>query len=138
ARISAEIAIDHQRLISSNGRRMALEEMVNPYRALISPMRALPPEILQEIFMACLPQRHNAIMHADHAPLLLGRVCSDWRTISISTAVLWSSVHVVVPLPISPVDEEENASPSPTAVQLRDALQIWLQRSGDCPLSISL
>ncbi|KAJ7115384.1 hypothetical protein C8R44DRAFT_629399, partial [Mycena epipterygia] len=89
ARVSAEIAIDHQRLISSNGRRMVLEEMVNPYRALISPMRALPPEILQEIFMACLPQRHNAIMHADHAPLLLGRVCSDWRTISISTAILW-------------------------------------------------
>ncbi|KAJ7115376.1 hypothetical protein C8R44DRAFT_675801 [Mycena epipterygia] len=140
SKISAEISIDWRRLMSSTGRHVALKEMVEPYYALLSPMRAIPPEILQEIFMACLPQRHNALMHAGHAPLLLGRVCSAWRTISLSTAALWSSVHVVVPSQDSfhLTEPGEDIPPVSDALQLCEALRTWLQRSGSCPLSISM
>ncbi|KAJ7226959.1 hypothetical protein GGX14DRAFT_331683, partial [Mycena pura] len=73
----------------------ALQERLDPYLALLSPVRALPPEILKEIFVECLPTSHCAIMHPFHSPLLLGRVCGAWRTIALSTPELWSSVHVV-------------------------------------------
>ncbi|KAJ7679839.1 hypothetical protein B0H17DRAFT_1015264 [Mycena rosella] len=140
SKVIAEIEIDRYRLISSNGRRVALHERVDPYLALISPMRAVPPEILQEIFMACLPGDHNAIMHTSEAPLLLGRVCSDWRAISLSTAALWASVHLVIPTPtLHPshiIDEEP--PPDFAITQRNEGLRIWLQRSGECLLSISL
>ncbi|KAJ7477616.1 hypothetical protein FB451DRAFT_1242846 [Mycena latifolia] len=140
--ISAEIQTYCLQERTSQDRLGALHYLVDPYRALISPMRALPPEILQEIFIACLPTSHNAIMHTAEAPLLLGRVCSAWRTISLSTAALWASVHVVLPYtgdqpPDQPPAEEEQLND--LAVSQRcGGLQIWLERSGGCPLSISL
>ncbi|KAF7356312.1 hypothetical protein MVEN_00963500 [Mycena venus] len=105
--------------------RAALQERVDPYLALLSPVRAMPPEILQEIFVACLPTRYCAIMHPSDSPLLLGRVCSAWRTIALSTPELWSSVHVVV-------------LPSPESAAPCELLRTWLQRSGNWPLSISV
>ncbi|KAJ6564911.1 hypothetical protein DFH09DRAFT_473602 [Mycena vulgaris] len=137
-RLFAEIEIDRCRLITSNGRSVALNDRIYPYYALISSMRALPPEILQEIFMACLPAGHDAVMHTSEPPLLLGRVCSAWRTISLSTPMLWSSLHVVVPphyiRPLDGVEPPANA----IVAQRCEGLRTWLQRSGDCPLSISL
>ncbi|KAJ7115392.1 hypothetical protein C8R44DRAFT_223539 [Mycena epipterygia] len=135
--VSAEITLDNERLRWSTGRHAILRGIVDPYLALISPMRALPTEILQEIFIACLPECHNSVMHITQAPLLLGRVCSSWRRIALSTAALWSSVHVVVPYadyppPIS--DDDLN----PVFLQLCEGLHKWLERSGACPLSISL
>ncbi|KAJ7688742.1 hypothetical protein B0H17DRAFT_1067999 [Mycena rosella] len=69
SKVTAEIDVDHHRLISSYGRRLALRRRVDPHLELISPMRAVPPEILQEIFMACLPEDHNAIMHTSEVSL---------------------------------------------------------------------
>ncbi|KAJ7488380.1 hypothetical protein FB451DRAFT_1227181 [Mycena latifolia] len=153
--VSADIQTYFLQERTSQDRLGALHHLLDPYRALISPMRALPPEILQEIFIACLPTSHNAIMHTAEAPLLLGRVCGAWRTISLSTAALWASVHVVLPsagdlwtsadvvLPHAG-DQPPNEPPSegqPTNLAVSErcgGLKIWLERSGNCPLSISL
>ncbi|KAJ6586341.1 hypothetical protein DFH09DRAFT_977923, partial [Mycena vulgaris] len=103
--------------------------------ALISPTRHLPLDILQEIFLACLPTHRNCVMSATEAPVLLGRICSSWRTISLSTPRLWSSLHIAVPplqgnLGLALYDEK--------LLQRLEATKIWLSRSGECALSISL
>ncbi|KAJ6570307.1 hypothetical protein B0H10DRAFT_2108431 [Mycena sp. CBHHK59/15] len=114
-----------------------IQQEIDPFLALILPMCALLPETLQEIFMACLPVDHYAIMHVSEAPLLFGRVCSAWRTISLGTAALWSSIHIVVPYPDS--TEIFTDDPPITSILKRsEAMQIWLSRSGNCPLSITL
>ncbi|KAJ7772175.1 hypothetical protein B0H16DRAFT_1409618, partial [Mycena metata] len=113
--------------MSWDGRYVALYELIKPYHDLISPLRSMPPEILQEIFMACLPTEHYAIMDTSQAPLLFGRVCSSWRSISLSTPTLWSSIHIV-PSAIGPFESNDKFA----------SLQAWLQRSGNCPLSISI
>ncbi|KAJ6568594.1 hypothetical protein B0H19DRAFT_1256344 [Mycena capillaripes] len=128
ARISATIQRDTSQLASSSGRLAALHELVDPYLALLSPIRGIPPEILQEIFVSCLPTRHCAITHAAHVPLVLGSVCRIWREISLSTPALWSSVHIVVPHTI------DNHPP----VAYMEGLRLWLLRSGGCPLTISI
>ncbi|KAJ7488399.1 hypothetical protein FB451DRAFT_1227202 [Mycena latifolia] len=140
--VSADIQTYFLQERTSQDRLGALHHLVNPYRALISPTRALPPEILQEIFIACLPTSHNAIMHTAQAPLLLGRVCSAWRTISLSTAALWASVHVVLPYTgYQPPNEPGSDEEQPTNLAISQwcrGLKIWLERSGNCPLSVSL
>ncbi|KAK6981573.1 hypothetical protein R3P38DRAFT_2366857, partial [Favolaschia claudopus] len=61
--------------------RTQVEEYIAPHRTLISLGRRLPQDILGEIFLACLPSERNAVMDSREAPLLLGRVCSYWRSI---------------------------------------------------------
>ncbi|KAJ7892817.1 hypothetical protein B0H14DRAFT_2177112, partial [Mycena olivaceomarginata] len=63
------------------------------HKALISHPHRLLVDILWEIFVACLPANRNAVMSAQEAPLLLGRICSAWRTIALSTPRLWASLH---------------------------------------------
>ncbi|KAJ6456394.1 hypothetical protein C8R45DRAFT_1034332 [Mycena sanguinolenta] len=33
--------------------------------------------------MACMPTHRNCVMSAAEAPVILGRICSSWRAISI-------------------------------------------------------
>ncbi|KAJ7813255.1 hypothetical protein B0H13DRAFT_2219489, partial [Mycena leptocephala] len=142
SRISMAIEIHRARLTILRREYDSLTEVIEPYRALIAPMRALLPELLQEIFIRCLPTRHYAVMHTSQAPLLFGRVCSAWRSVSLSTAALWSSVHVAVNFAEPfftglPVDNDY-ADINSSTLERCQSLQTWLQRAGHCPLSISL
>ncbi|KAJ7134835.1 hypothetical protein C8R44DRAFT_610115, partial [Mycena epipterygia] len=115
--------------------RDSLGAYVEGHKALISPARQLPLDIIQEIFTACIPTHRNCVMSASEAPVLLGRICSSWRTLSLSTPRLWASLHVVEPTRpynvTSALFEEKLA-------QRLETTKTWLGRSGQCPLSISL
>ncbi|KAJ6540527.1 hypothetical protein B0H19DRAFT_1381603 [Mycena capillaripes] len=126
-RLAEVVERDSLRLESSSDRLTRMHELLDPFIALLSPIRAIPPEILREIFPACLPTRHDAIMHASHMPLALGCVCGGWRTISLSTPALWSSVHVVVPS----ADGEQGRGELLLACE---SLKLWLLRSENCLL----
>ncbi|KAJ7768305.1 hypothetical protein B0H16DRAFT_1519337, partial [Mycena metata] len=113
--------------------RNTLNTCIAEHRALISPVRRLPLEIVEEIFFACLPTHRNCVMNPSEAPLLLGRIFSSWRAISLSTPRLWSRLHIVDPTTAGwwPNMEEDVA-------KRLEATKTWLTRSGQCPLSISL
>ncbi|KAJ7924368.1 hypothetical protein B0H13DRAFT_2266704 [Mycena leptocephala] len=58
-------------------------------RALLSPIRAIPPELLSNIFV------HHASAFTTHggyivAALTVSQVCQGWRTVAHATAVLWT------------------------------------------------
>lgn len=105
-----------------------LNNFVDAHKALISPVRRLPPEILQEIFIRCLTTR-NSVMHRSEAPMLLTEVCVEWRRIALSTPALWSTLHLPFPGSIG-VEEVPNVR--------FDVAKAWLTRSGELPLSISV
>ncbi|KAJ7273139.1 hypothetical protein C8J57DRAFT_1316859 [Mycena rebaudengoi] len=132
ARLEAEISRTQTILYDLQRSYRRLKSTVDAHLALLSPMRDLPPEVLQLIFTLTLPSNRNAVMHASEAPVLLGRVCSGWRRIAFATPALWASIHVVCP----PMDYLESAS-APTRVKC-EAMEAWLGRSGACPLSISI
>ncbi|KAJ7933926.1 hypothetical protein B0H13DRAFT_1700784 [Mycena leptocephala] len=115
--------------------RESLNAYVEAHKALISPIRRLPLDIVGEIFMACIPTHRNCVMSADEAPVILGRICSSWRTISLSTPRLWSTLHIVEPT------RPYSSSPGLYEAKIVQRLEVadaWLRRSGTCPLSISL
>jgi hypothetical protein len=114
-------------------RRNELQSFVDAHRQLLSPIRRLPPEVLQKIFVGCLPEPPSyPAMHSLVAPVLLGRICSGWRAIAYGTAELWSSIHVVIP----------DLKAGPHEADLADlrltAMTDWLSRSGSLPLHISV
>jgi hypothetical protein len=97
---------------------------IDAHKALISLARRLPHDIVQEIFLACLPMHRNAVMSAREAPLVLTRICSAWRAVAMATPALWASLH----LPLEYVFEHSLLTP----------VTHWLDCSGRCPLSLSL
>lgn len=90
------------------------------------PINKLSPEVLQEIFILCLPPWSHAVLTAREAPLLLCRVCHSWRQLAHATPRLWCSIH----FPLR--NDTETPVPSP------DDINSWLSHSKSLPLSISL
>ncbi|KAJ7162234.1 hypothetical protein C8R46DRAFT_1103955 [Mycena filopes] len=133
-----EIAGLHRKIDELAEERDKLGAYVEAHRALTSPLRRLPLDIIEEIFLACMPTSRNCVMSAQEAPVLLGRICSSWRSISRSSPRLWASLHIVEPTrPYSP----HRSLPSFFEFKVEQRLEVakaWLQRSGNCPLSISL
>lgn len=130
-------------------KRQTLEESIaNNQRALTSPIRRLPPELLQCIFCLTLPTENNAVMSSKESPLLVSHVCSQWRESALSAPRLWSSLHIPVVYPFPPnaqvTDAEEhyhNANLRKCAAVVagrRQLIQLWLSRAGKTDLYISL
>ncbi|KAK6996911.1 hypothetical protein R3P38DRAFT_3370720 [Favolaschia claudopus] len=105
--------------------RDQVKDYVDSHRALISHPRRLPQDILAEIFLACLPTTHDAVMSPTEPPLLLGRICSRWRSIAFAFPRLWSSLHIYLRF----VDAHEKRVA---------AVDEWLKRASPLPLSISV
>ncbi|KAF9444242.1 hypothetical protein P691DRAFT_807683 [Macrolepiota fuliginosa MF-IS2] len=131
--LDSKINCLRDRLSTLSLEQRQLRASLESYKGLLSPIRRLYPEILQEIFFHCLPTAHNAVMSATEAPLVLGRVCSRWRRVAHSTPELWASIHIVAILP-----PQLSPSRARQAIALRHAVAVWLSRSGTLPLSISL
>ncbi|KAF7375638.1 hypothetical protein MSAN_00452900 [Mycena sanguinolenta] len=131
--LDAEIADLQKSIDKLIEERDGLKTYVDAHQALISPVRRLPRDIVQEIFLVCLPTHRNCVMSATEAPILLGRICSAWRAISLSLPSLWASLHVVEPQPSNLWDVYE-----PKVAQRVQITKTWLGRSGQCALSISL
>ncbi|KAK7002210.1 hypothetical protein R3P38DRAFT_3605046 [Favolaschia claudopus] len=110
-------------------KRERMEEYIQAHKALMCHSRRIPQDILGEIFLECLPVDRNAVMSAWEAPLLLGRICSAWRTMAFQMMPrLWSSLHI----PLGFVAEAPDYEASLTAIA------DWLERSKPLPLSLSI
>ena len=57
------------------------------------PIHRLVLEVLQEIFVRCLPSESSK-PDTTQAPLLLCRICSSWRNIAINMLELWQSLTI--------------------------------------------
>ncbi|KAF7367725.1 hypothetical protein MSAN_00836300 [Mycena sanguinolenta] len=108
-----------------NAERLSIETAIDPHKALMSHMRRIPVEILREIFLACLPTEHPAVVDNNEAPLLLGRICRRWRAVAHSTPLLWASIHIP-PLQCDRIPK------------LRPVIEQWLERSAALPLEINV
>ncbi|KAJ7080534.1 hypothetical protein C8R44DRAFT_653571, partial [Mycena epipterygia] len=93
ARVDAQIEEQEVVLSQLKAKRAALEAAIDAHKALTSPIRRVPRDILLEIFFSCLPTAHNAVIDPHEAPLLLGYICKHWRSVACSTPGIWSSLH---------------------------------------------
>ncbi|KAJ7069473.1 hypothetical protein C8F01DRAFT_515025 [Mycena amicta] len=145
AEIKALLVEPHTRLRTLDETIQKLQEErdklaahIATYQALISPMRRVPHDVLQEIFLECLPKNRNCAMSAFEAPVLLARICGEWRSLAFQTPALWSRLHIVEPVTSPWISVNSLAARKTKMVQRLSAVKVWLSRSGQCPLSISL
>ncbi|KAK7001477.1 hypothetical protein R3P38DRAFT_1796530 [Favolaschia claudopus] len=119
----AELARIESLIADLTAQRARIKSYIAPHKALISCPRRLPVELVEQIFVDCLPITHNAVMSVKEPPLLLGRICSGWRSIALSSPKLWSSLHIYTPL----ISNEE----------IKGGVTEWLTRSAPLPILLS-
>ncbi|KAJ7821175.1 hypothetical protein B0H14DRAFT_2831818, partial [Mycena olivaceomarginata] len=100
---------------------------------------AFPNEIMEEIFLRCLPVYSDSIYSDNYwsnasssnplrAPMLLLHVCREWRSIALSTPALWDHLHLKHDLPDVFFEGSD----------LEKFLRDWLARASARPLSLFL
>ncbi|KAJ7479779.1 hypothetical protein FB451DRAFT_1556612 [Mycena latifolia] len=92
------------------------------------PFLRLPNEITAEIFTQFLPPYpKRPPLVGPLSPSFLCQICRHWRDVAVSTPSLWSALSLY--LEYDYVERYE---------QQLYLLETWLERSGNCPLSIAL
>ncbi|KAJ7154913.1 hypothetical protein C8R43DRAFT_439220 [Mycena crocata] len=86
--IRAHIMPHSQKLSRLEAQSSVLTSYIQSHTALLSPVRQVPRDVLEQIFTACLPTNRNPVMSAREAPVLLGAICHGWREIAFSTPAL--------------------------------------------------
>ncbi|KAJ7753376.1 hypothetical protein DFH07DRAFT_697981, partial [Mycena maculata] len=94
---SSSIAELTRKIDELTRKRAALNEFVTAHLTLVSHVRRLPVDIMQKIFVACLPSGQNFVIAEHDAPLLLCHVCRGCRNLALTTPRLWASLDISVP-----------------------------------------
>ncbi|KAJ7691334.1 hypothetical protein B0H17DRAFT_841197, partial [Mycena rosella] len=71
--------------------RKSLQDFYDRCRAVVSPIRNIPPEILLEIFGACALGERSL---GGRSLWNLVEVCSLWKGLVMETPALWSTIVV--------------------------------------------
>ena len=74
-------------------------EYQSQYRGMLSVLPSLPPEVLSEIFLSCLPNSYSTYnFDLSDSPWTIARVCRKWREVCLSTPLLWLSTIPTIDL----------------------------------------
>ncbi|PPQ63461.1 hypothetical protein CVT24_004993 [Panaeolus cyanescens] len=152
--LDAEIAELQRRVESLQSKRSVLQDDVDLHQPLISAIRRLPFDILEQIFYYCLPTTRNAAMSTLDAPLKFSRVCSSWRSAVYAAPRLWQTLHIAIPsfpyrsfdnitfgshgFPAHKLVDSQRQSEIDIAVRRMGGAMQWLRRSHPYPISISI
>jgi hypothetical protein len=128
-------------LNSLKRKRAHIQESIDDYNIILSPVRRLSMDILGVIFTHCLATHRNPIMSASEAPILLTQICRDWRSIALSIPRLWSRLYIPTfrrvrhdfPEVFPYVLDGEHRMEAHA-----EEVQRWLRLSAACPLAITL
>ncbi|KAJ7443021.1 hypothetical protein FB451DRAFT_1437980 [Mycena latifolia] len=98
-RLDDEIAVLQKALDKLTEERTGISAYVDAHKALISPVRRLPLDIILEVFTACLPTHRNCVMSAVEAPMWLGRSGNCPLSISLqcNDIFTWGSQDQFIP-----------------------------------------
>ncbi|KAL0575393.1 hypothetical protein V5O48_006586 [Marasmius crinis-equi] len=123
--------------------RTELHILRDQHDALLSnesrPYESLPPEVLAQIFLHCLPTNSYPACDVKECPLLLTTVCRSWREVASSTPRLWSSIKITIPaLPTTRLFEAVKRSYMDLCLKKIAGINAWLHRSGCLPISFSV
>ncbi|KXN90791.1 hypothetical protein AN958_03445 [Leucoagaricus sp. SymC.cos] len=116
------------------------------YREILAPISHVPYEILQQIFRHTVPPGF-VTPSVNRAPLLLTMVCRKWRSITLSTPSLWSSIsttsdwplQVFLPQPsLSNIDKFFRSLFRRPYLMLPSQPLLWIERARNAPLHMEI
>ena len=126
--------------------RKLLEKKLEKYNSLLSPIKRVPGDVLSTIFE--LATDIGANKWRQHLPTVLpSTICRNWRKMAIQSPKLWSTIPIAPPEhPYLSMRYEDSPHLLGDAerrwernmARLHDVLQLWVERSKDCPLFMNI
>ncbi|KAJ7509451.1 hypothetical protein B0H11DRAFT_1959698 [Mycena galericulata] len=104
---------------------------VRSHKAIVSPLRQLPSEIICRIFVMTLPPLRRLEM--PRAPWFLGHICQRWRDIAVGLPILWSSFGID-----NEGEKVKKLLEAAASISYDDAVQAQFSRTGQAPLQIAI
>ncbi|RXW19954.1 hypothetical protein EST38_g5914 [Candolleomyces aberdarensis] len=120
-------------------RRDAQKREVDEHKALLSPIKRIDIDILTSIFLTVLENQVQSSyrrISAHHPAVIISHVCQRWRTVALSTKILWRHLHIQIPS--YPYSSEYQDPWKGKVAKLVEMTQIWISRSDDCHLSVEI
>ncbi|KAK0474471.1 hypothetical protein EDD18DRAFT_1220229 [Armillaria luteobubalina] len=104
AELDEKIAQARKSLDALTLERIAIEADMGDAKALSSPVRRLPPDIVRTICLDTIPSPFEIMSMLDdrsslnhtRPPWTLSQVCRSWRSIIVTSPELWSSMSLVL------------------------------------------
>ncbi|KAJ7058905.1 hypothetical protein C8F01DRAFT_1147481 [Mycena amicta] len=128
-RMEAATQLVDGRTISRDDEILELARSLRKHRAILSPARRLPPEIICDILRYSLPDDYVSGARQSTPPWTLGHICNSWRRTALGYSVLWS--FIVIARLTSAGPTSSLAIPRFVA-----ALQCQLSRTNNAALSV--
>lgn len=147
-RVGCQAKIDavNEQIQALLGQRKLLEKKLEKYNLLLSPIKRVPGDVLSTIFE--LATDIGANKWRQHLPTVLpSTICRSWRTMAIQSPKLWSTIPIAPPehpyLSIRYKDSPHLLGDAERRWEknmalLHEVLQLWVERSKDCPLFINI
>jgi hypothetical protein len=104
-------------------------QFIQQHRGVVSPLRVLPPEILQEIFLHFGTRTESQGTTVADVPWVLGQVCQTWRKNALALVILVGPVADNGLIDLGHVNPNEGSART---------LEELLRRSRSAPLDIYL
>ena len=120
--------------------RARVQAYRDKHKVLVAPVWHIPPEILSYIFVLCLSHRPpNEINRTSlKRSLLLARINQYWRQVALSTPQLWTTIFLDSKS-LGGAAEGHEPPPEPSLSSSSLCMpKVCLERSGACPLSITV
>ena len=77
-----------------------LTREIAPYRMILdSPFRSLPDDILEQIFLSCLPHDYIPVIDFRQPLLLLTHISGRLRQVAFATPRLWAAISIPIHAP---------------------------------------
>ncbi|KAL1677050.1 hypothetical protein EV122DRAFT_252822 [Schizophyllum commune] len=121
-------------------------------KALVAPIRRLPPELLSEVFLFATPATwYDECSGNRMQDIRYAEVCHSWRAITLGTHALWNTIKVVVEEESASENEDEDEdedesgsedSHRPLSETERNErwlriVNVWIARSGGTLLTVT-
>ncbi|KAF5309587.1 hypothetical protein D9611_013946 [Ephemerocybe angulata] len=124
------------------GRICELEVELERHRAILSPVRRVPREVLGHIFTFLDPYEHeekvrNAVGRADFVSLPLSCVCKLWREATLVTHELWTGLKIRPRHTLESLESVEAWFSRAGSLPRRLPYQGWNLRDGEASTNIS-
>ncbi|KAK0451308.1 uncharacterized protein EV420DRAFT_710951 [Desarmillaria tabescens] len=104
--------------------RQNIQSDLDAQRSLMAPVRRIPADILLQIF-ELLSVDEECNLDTANAPWVFGHVCCFWRTIVITSPVLWSTIRT-------------HLNPLVHPRKISAALERHIELSSECPLHLDI
>ncbi|KAK7037430.1 hypothetical protein VNI00_011181 [Paramarasmius palmivorus] len=115
--------------------RDLIASFIDDHIPLLSPIRRVTDDVLNLVFHECLSD--NIFPQQEVVPLTLSAVCRRWRVLVRDSPQLWSQIYVSIPA----LQIRSQWALEEFQLQLENiqkCLQMWLDRSGQVPLAITI